>query len=113
MGQQETKPSFPSDEQWNAWRKERDEKISGEIANLEKRRGAEMSENIHRTMELFDDYMSACHDKSKFKKFFMDNDDCTTARQKLTHHIAGTVKGYMNDEAAIAGMRAVGGKFKN
>jgi len=97
MGQGESKPHFPTEQQWNNWVEDRNDKITKEITDLKKQRDTEMLKDIARTMELFDVYMANCHDKSKISRFFTDNHRCTDARSALAQHIAKRSVAYAGD----------------
>lgn len=87
MGALESKPSFPSDQEWQEWKKLRDEKITKEIDQIKKSQSQNIDKDITTAIFLFDKYMQECHDKSRLKTFFTDNKSCTIARKDLIQHL--------------------------
>lgn len=74
-----------------------DEKIAKEINQIKK----SQSQNIDKDIFLFDKYMQECHDKSRLKTFFTDNNSCTIARKDLIQHLMVATNATVNVSESV------------
>lgn len=82
MGTQESKPTFPTQHQWDEYRTEKVNKITEiqeDIAN-QKREAEELQKRLSKNVII---YMRECQDKAFLKRFIADNSACTQAKEAL------------------------------
>jgi hypothetical protein len=106
MGAGESKPVFPTDKQWNEWKTERDRKIDETIKKAECVNAEQLSKDVIATLHLFEKYMQACHDKSKLKLLFSDNNECTLARNNFVQHVALTASHAITADQVVSELRS-------
>lgn len=83
MGTGFSKPEFPSEEQWIEWKCEQNKLIQASIKKAQEKSDAESDYLVEEGVELFNNYLSRCHDVSGWKRFTRDNTDCSMARAEL------------------------------
>ena len=82
MGATESKPSFPTQQQWDQYRTEKVDKMNEiqESILIEKKEVEKLQKDLSKDIV---DYMRECQDRSIFKRFISDNSACTKAKAKL------------------------------
>ncbi len=88
MANQESRPVFPTNQQWESHKEEQKQKLDKKLSELN-------SIGIKEDQELvanFNNMMGECYDKSKFRRFFSDNNGCTEARGKFMEAILDSAK---------------------
>lgn len=83
MGNEETKPVYPTEDQWKIWQQEKKKYINEEIAKSTNIYSKELEEQMSKTFISFTNYFNKCHDKSRISRFFIDNNECSRAREQL------------------------------
>ena len=92
MGQQETKPVYPSEDQWKAWQDEKNQYLRKEVERLEALRQGQLNKDMVDCKESFYHYMKECHDKSALSRLLLNNSPCTDARDKFIRKLFTTSK---------------------
>lgn len=100
MGNQ---PSFPTNEQWDNWKKREDDKFDEFTKNTQSNINSFNDEVDHLAL-LYTNYTSACYDKSFFRRTFYDNNECSHARNEL---VVSTIKlgKYANENQELATLK--------
>ncbi len=86
MGGGESRPIFPSDQQWKDYVKSRGEEnkqIVKQLQDFEEKKNKNLEKLEETFVQDVVEYMKECQDKSLFKKTFFCNDGCTAAKEKL------------------------------
>lgn len=96
MGGGESKPVFPTEAQWNDYKSARAAAITKHVTDLKKEQDKHMNEDIISTLEYFDAHMAKCHDKSKIRQFFANNEASTKARSELIQYMTRRSATYVN-----------------
>jgi len=86
MGGGESRPTFPSNEQWHSYESEKKEQRDNILQELEEKR----DQNVQQIKEIEKEwiskvitYMTHCQDKSWMSRVFRDNNKCTEAKKDL------------------------------
>lgn len=107
MGQEESKPTFPTDQQWVNWQKEKKLIIDAKVEETKKQQDILARKDVIQSLELFENYMAQCHDRSKIKQFFMDNDQCTKARAEVVQHVVDKMTYHVSVSSTIEELKAM------
>jgi hypothetical protein len=86
MGAEPSKPTFPTESQWAAWKAQQADEFQANVQKMHQAREVRINEHAISIMEYYNDYMRECHDKSLIKQKFIDNEACTNARSKLIQY---------------------------
>lgn len=86
MGGIESRPVYPTQIQWEEYKKTKLDKVDEEIREMKQRRDQiakqqECSSTCY--VNAMIDYMRECQDKSLLKRTFSNNESCTMAKEKL------------------------------
>ena len=82
MGVAESKPTFPTQHQWEQYRTEKVAKLNEiqESIIIDKKEAEKLQKDLSKDIVA---YMRECQDKSVLKRFVSDNSECTKAKEKL------------------------------
>lgn len=86
MGVGESKPNFPTNDQWQTYRTERlnvVESVRKEIETLQQSTSEQQNEAEKKLLLNMVDYMRECQDRAAIKRVFTDSPACTQAKKEL------------------------------
>lgn len=89
MGADNSKPTFPSEQQWSQWKQDTSKDLDAKVATVLKERNDAITKETQEVLGRFNDYLKECHDRSGLKKFLFDADECSEARTKMFEEVAG------------------------
>lgn len=97
MGSSESKPTYPTNEQWKEWSIKQDKYVKSKIDEIKNEKSNAINQEMVKGFKLFDNYMAHCQDVSGWKRLFHDNVDCTQARSELIQHMVKLSVGVAED----------------
>jgi hypothetical protein len=82
MGATESRPTYPTQRQWDDYKEEKLKELTKieEVITKQKEEAIELQKELTKDIVT---YMRECQDKSFLKRFVADNSACTQAKEKL------------------------------
>lgn len=105
MGTAESKPTYPTQKQWDEYKGEKLNKITKIEEEITKQREEVMGMQKELSKDIVV-YMRECQDKSFLKRFVGDNSSCTQAKEKLLEDATSiAIKLYSSEDAEMRMLR--------
>lgn len=91
MGSDNSKPTFPSEQQWTRWKEDTSKELDLKVASVLNERNEAINKEVDEALGLFTDYLRECHDRSGIKRFLFDADECSEARAKMIERVSSSL----------------------